>query len=269
MSVSSRPRARSPRQERPPEHARGRPQKLRAARGAVARTLRRLGPLRVGAVLLAAAVLGATWLWFRDSSLVAVKHVRITGVSGPESKRIRSALTAAAHTMTTLDVQLSRLRTAVAPYPAVKSLHVATDFPHELRIYVLEEIPVATLTVGGREVAVSADGAVLRGRNIKRRLPVIPVRALPVGPRVTALQNRQELRVLTSAPRKLRARVTAVLHTPEHGIVLKLRAGPSLYFGSSSATREKWIAVMVVLADSGSAGAAYIDVSNPSRPAAG
>ena len=223
----------------------------------------------MAAVLLVAAVLGAAWLWLRDSSLVAVRHVAITGITGPDSGRIRAALISAARTMTTLDLQRSHLETAVAPYPAVKSLRIATDFPHGLRIHVIEELPAAILTAGGRRIVVSEDGAVLRERRIRRALPVLPVHALPVGPRVTDRHNQQELTVLAAAPYRLAARAAGVFDTAAHGIVVKLRAGPSLYFGTPGSLHAKWIAAAAVLAHPGSAGAAYIDLSDPSRPAAG
>jgi cell division protein FtsQ len=242
---------------------------VRPAKRSKGGLLRRLGPRRVAAVLLAAAVLGAAWLWFRDSSLVSVSHVEITGISGPDSGRIRAALISAAHTMTTLDLQRSRLHTAVAPYPAVKSLRVTTDFPHGLHIQVIEELPSAILAAGGRRIVVSADGTVLRGSATKRALPVLPVRALPVGPKVTNRENQHELSVLAAAPSKLAARATGVLDTAAHGIVVRLRAGPSLYFGAANSLNAKWIAATAVLANPGSAGAAYIDLSDPSRPAAG
>ena len=208
----------------------------------------------MAAVLLVAALLGGGWLWLRDSSLVAVRHVEITGISGPDSGRIRAALTAAAHTMTTLDLQRSRLQTAVAPYPAVKSIRVATDFPHGLRIHVVEELPSAILTAGGRRILVSTDGTVLRGATAKRALPVLPARALPVGTRVTDRDNRQELAVLAAAPPALAARAAGVLDTAAHGIVVKLRTGPSLYFGTVSSLHAKWIAATAVLATPSSQG---------------
>ncbi|MBV9336794.1 MAG: FtsQ-type POTRA domain-containing protein [Solirubrobacterales bacterium] len=220
-------------------------------------------------MLLVAALLGGGWLWLRDSSLVTVQHVEITGVSGPDSGRIRAALTAAAHTMTTLDLQRSRLQTAVAPYPAVKSIRVATEFPHGLRIHVIEELPSAMLTAGGRHILVSTDGTVLRGATARRALPVLPARALPVGTKVTARENRQELSVLAAAPSALAARAAGVLDSGAHGIVVKLRAGPSLYFGTVSSLHAKWIAATAVLATPSSQGATYIDLSDPSRPAAG
>jgi cell division protein FtsQ len=178
-------------------------------------------------------------------------------------------LITAAHAMTTLDVQSSRLYSAVAPYPAVRSLRVTANFPHGLRIHVVEELPAAVLTAGGRRAVVSADGAVVRGVIAKRDLPVLPVPALPVGLRLADRQDRQELAVLTQGPTRLRARVADVLDTAAHGIVVKLRGGPSLYFGGADSIRAKWIAATAVLASPGSAGAVYIDVSDPSRPVAG
>jgi cell division septal protein FtsQ len=171
--------------------------------------------------------------------------------------------------MTTLDLQRSRLQTAVAPYPAVKSIRVATGFPQGLRIHVVEELPSAILTAGGRRTVVSADGTVLRGATAKRALPVLPARALPVGTRVTDRDNRRELAVLGAAPSALAVRAAGVLDTAAHGIVVKLRAGPSLYFGTAGSLRAKWIAATAVLAAPSSQGAAYIDLSDPSRPAAG
>lgn len=241
----------------------------RSALAATRRVLRRVGPARLAAALLVLIALGAGWLWFRESSLVSVEQVKVTGVSGPGSARIRSALNAAAHTMTTLDVRVARLYTAVAPYPAVRSLKVATDFPHGLRIHVVEELPVAMLTAGGHRVAVSADGTVLRGLSAKHRLPLIPVHALPVQTKLTDSQSRQELAVLAGAPPRLKTHVALLLYTGTHGVVARLRAGPSLYFGSATSIHAKWLAAIAVLANPGSAGAAYIDLTDPMRPAAG
>ena len=53
----------------------------------------------------------------KDSSLVSVRHVQVTGVHGPEAGAIRAALVAAARRMTTLDVRSGTLRSAVTPFP--------------------------------------------------------------------------------------------------------------------------------------------------------
>ncbi|MGA2924958.1 MAG: hypothetical protein ABSG43_03005, partial [Solirubrobacteraceae bacterium] len=83
------------------------------------------------------AVLGGAWLWVRDSSLVAVERVSVVGATGPDASNIRHALIAAGRTMTTLDLHMNALQTAVAPFAVVKRLQVSTHFPHAIRIRVI------------------------------------------------------------------------------------------------------------------------------------
>ena len=225
--------------------------------------------LRVALALLAVlALLGGTWLWLRDSSLVAVRKVSISGVSGPDAGQIRSALTLAARNMTTLDVRIGSLRTAVAAYPVVKDLGVSAQFPHGLRIRVVEQLPVGALTAGGREIAASRDGTLLHDVPTAS-LPTVPVRLLPGGSRVVERPALQALALIAATPRRLRARIDQVTTSPPHGLVVDLRSGPSLYFGDDSDLAAKWVAATEVLADPSSAGATYIDVTDPARPAAG
>lgn len=220
------------------------------------------------AVLAALALLGGAWLWLRDSALVSVEKVSITGVSGPNADQIRSVLTRAARNMTTLDVRTSQLRLAVAPYPVVKDIHVSTEIPHGLRIQVVEQLPVAVLQAGGRTIAAAGDGTVLHDVST-RSLPVIAVPVLPGGSRVSGRSALQALALLSASPRRLLARVARVMSDPSHGLVVELRSGPSLYFGDGSDLAAKWVAATEVLADPSSAGATYIDVTDPARPAAG
>jgi cell division protein FtsQ len=220
------------------------------------------------AVVVALAVLGGGWLWLRDSSLVAVRKVTITGVYGPDAGQIRSALTLAARNMTTLDVRIGPLRTAVDPYPVVKDLRVSTEFPHGLRIRVLEQLPVAALVADGRAVAVTGDGTLLHDVS-PRSLPEIAVRLLPGGSEVTDGTTLQALTLLSATPPRMLARISQVTDTPAHGLVAQLRSGPSIYFGDDSDLDAKWVAATEVLADPGSDGASYVDVTDPSRPASG
>jgi cell division protein FtsQ len=221
----------------------------------------------VGA-LAAVVILGGSWLWLRDSSLVAVRQVRITGVAGPYARQIRSALTLAARNMTTLDVRVGQLRTAVAPYPVVKDLRVSTQFPHGLRIRVIEGLPVGALVAGGHAIAASADGTVLHDIPTGS-LPSVPVALLPGGSQVTDPTALDALALLAVAPPRLTGRIVQVTTIPPHGLVVQLRSGPSLYFGNDTDLDAKWLAATEVLADSSSAGATYIDVTDPARPAAG
>jgi len=218
--------------------------------------------------LVAALLLGA-WLWLRDSSLVAVKRVTITGVGGPDAGGIRAALSKAARTMTTLDVRMDQLHMAVGPYPVVKDLQVDEQLPHGLRIRVIEQIPVATVTVTGHAIAVAGDGTLLRDVRPSPQLPVIPVGAPPGGSHLSQPDALHAVTLLAAAPYQLLAHIARVTTEPEHGLVAQLRSGPSVYFGDPDGFAAKWEAAGAVLADAGSAGAGYLDVSDPTRPVAG
>lgn len=225
---------------------------------------------RRGAVLLvvvAATLLGAGWMWLRDSSLVAVEHVTVTGATGPDAGRIASALRTAAEDMTTLHLREGELRTAVAPYPIVKAVSATAHFPHALTVHVVQRVPVGAVTAGGVTVAVAGDGTLLRGTPADA-LPPIAAAAPPAGDRLT---NRTTLRLaalLAAAPAPLRAKVTRAFLGPR-GLTVALANGPKAYFGSGSRLVAKWISLAAVLSDPNVQGASYVDVRLPERPAAG
>ena len=98
-------------------------------------------------VLAAVLLLAAGWMWLRDSPLVAVRKVTISGLTGAQAPRIRAALTLAARGMTTLGVRTQTLRAAVSSYPVVKGLKVSAHFPHGLEITVTEQLPVVPTVV--------------------------------------------------------------------------------------------------------------------------
>jgi hypothetical protein len=97
----------------------------------------------------------------------------------------------------------------------------------------------------------------------------VSVRALPGGSKLTDAGALAVISVLGAAPYKLLEHVSGASDTAAHGVVVQLHSGPSLYFGDPGDLGAKWTAASAVLADSGSTGAAYIDVSDPYRPAAG
>lgn len=230
----------------------------------------RLRPRRVLAALVAIVlVLGGGWLWLRDSSLVAVDHVAVSGARGSDAAQIRSALIAAGRNMTTLDVNLGQLRTAVAPYAVVKDVRVSTQFPHGMRIRVIEQIPVGAVVSGGRTIAVAGDGTLLHDVPAVASLPTVPLHAPPGGARVSEPDALHAVQVLAAAPNAMLAHISQVTTVAGRGLVVQLRNGPSIYFGDPLRLSAKWIAATAVLADAGSAGALYIDVTDPDRPAAG
>jgi cell division protein FtsQ len=221
--------------------------------------------LGVAAALL---VLAPPALWLRNSSLVQVEQVTVTGVEGPQAQQIRQTLISAGADMTTLHVREKALLEAVSAYPVVRSLRTETDFPHGLRIIVNAYEPVAALQAsGGALTAVASDGTLLRGSST-RGLPLVGVRATPGGDRLGGGETSVAVRLLADAPRALRARVDRVYRGPR-GLAATLQNGPKLYFGGTGRIEAKWEAAALVLAHRASRGAAYVDLRVPERPVAG
>ena len=223
--------------------------------------------LLLAAVLL---LLGAGYqVWLRDSSLVAVEKVTITGLSTSDSERVRLALTTAGRSMTTLHVDHEALERAVAGYPVVRELEVTTDFPHGLRINVVEHVPAAVAVGAGGRVAVAGDGTILQGVTADKRLPTVEVEGA-IG--VEQLRDPTALAsaaIAGAAPTALRGRLAEVGEDGRLGQVAQLRNGPEVVFGDATRLRAKWSAASRVLADLEASGASYVDVRIPGRPAAG
>jgi cell division protein FtsQ len=238
------------------------------------------------AVLIAIPLLGGSYQLLRHSSLSAVEHVRVRGliaVHGADTAAIETALTSAAHSMSTLAVSPAALRAAVAPYPVVRSVSAHASFPHGLRIEVLERPPVAALVVGGVRTAVAADGVVLGAGYLSSSLPLVnagraeisataasaTTTVLPaVGGRVRGGALLGALTVLGAVPASLAHEVTRVYFGAK-GLTVALHGNLPAYFGDATRPRAKWLSLARVLADPSSAGAVYVDVRLPERPAAG
>jgi cell division protein FtsQ len=225
--------------------------------------------LAVVALVLLVGLLIGGWLWLRDSSLVSVERVSVTGASGPDAPGIASALTGAARRMTTLNVDVSRLRSAVRRYPVVADLRVATHFPHRIQIRVVERIPVGTATINGRQVTISADGMVLGDVPVSASLPTLVGAGRIRDGRLAGWQGEDDVALLGAGPYALVQKLSQVGVDPAHGLTAQFRTGPVVYFGDATELSAKWTALGAVLADPGSAGAGYIDVTDPHRPAAG
>ena len=233
--------------------------------------LRRRRRLRIALIALALGtpLLGGAWMWLRDSSLVAVRHVSVIGAHGPDARAIERALTLAARRMSTLHVDRGALLAAVAPFHLVRAIEVSTSPPHGMRIAVNERLPVAALLVGETQTAVAADGMALGPQLLSGRLPTVSgAYEPPAGRRVHDWRLLGALAILGAAPRPLATLTKRVLLGPK-GFTAVMRGGLEVYFGDSSRPHAKWLSLARVLADPTSAHALYVDVRTPERPAAG
>src|SRR6202042_380453 len=182
---------------------------------------------------------------------------------------IRAALDDAATRMTTMNFDAGALRSAVASYAIVAGVQVRTSFPHTVSISVSERPPVAALVSAGQRTAVAADGTVLGPALSSGSLPSVSGSVEPApGARLTEPAALAAVTVLGAAPAPLARFVTRVYEGPE-GLTVAMRSGLLVYFGNDTRPHAKWLSLARVLVSPSSAGALYIDVSLPERPAAG
>jgi cell division protein FtsQ len=251
------------------------------ARGSF-QTIARHRRLRIAllAALVVIPLLAGGWLLLRKSSFTAVEHVKVSGVRGPQAHAIEAALSGAASHMSTLAVHPAALRAAVSSFPVVREVRAVPKFPHGLRIEVTEQLPVAALTIAGTRTAVAADGVVLGPALLSSSLPALSYSqgsgdsqgaAQPQpGEHVQGAGLLAELAVLGAAPRQLERFAARVFTSPGgQGLTVAMRNGLLVYFGDATRPHAKWLSLARVLADSSSAGAVYVDVRVPERPAAG
>jgi cell division protein FtsQ len=171
--------------------------------------------------------------------------------------------------MTTLQMRPAALRAAVASYPVVRELKIAASFPHGLSIRVVEQPPVAALAVAGTKTAVAATGVVLGPRLASGSLPALAGVSLPApGQRLHNAKLLGAVAVLGAAPSPLVKQVTRA-YSSSKGLTLAMHSGLLVYFGDATRSHAKWLSLARLLADASSAGASYVDVRLPERPAAG
>ena len=249
---------------------------LRAPRIAL-RLPRRARRLAIIAAIAVVALTAVYYAWFRDSSLVRVSEVSVSGLTGPDAERVRKRLTEAGLGMTTLHVREDDLRRVVRSEPSIRAIHAQPDFPNGLRIDVTENLPVAAVDIAGSgRVPIAGNGTLMPGLQSKAPVPQLRIQGAakvgrngPSATRVTDERLAPLIRTAAAAPPALLYRAEAIERRPGEGIIVLMREGPRVMFGDDSRIAEKWRAAAGVLASRNSQGAAYVDVRMPERPVAG
>jgi cell division protein FtsQ len=227
--------------------------------------------LKIAAIctLIALPVMGGGWLWLRHSSLTAVEHVEISGAHGPQASAIEAALRGAAKGMGTMDANTAALRTAVARFPVVSEIRAIPKFPHGMRIVVGEQPVIAAILAGGVHTAVAGNGVALGAGLASGSLPTVADDTAPaLGAKVRNPLVLEALKVLGAAPPAL-DRLASKAYIGPRGLTVAMQDGLLVYFGDAARPHAKWLSLARVLADKTSAGAIYVDVRLPGRPAAG
>jgi cell division protein FtsQ len=245
---------------RPAARTRGRPKP--AVRGSLLR--RRL----IAAAIVFVVLYAGYMLWFRNMSWFAIDSVTIKGATTNE-REIKAAVEGVAGDMTTLHINDTELRNAVARFPTVASVGASTSFPHGLQVTITERLPIAFAQIHGQRTAVSADGYLLAGASFdQKQLPRIEGAAAH-GPRLDENAAAQAA-ILGATPAPLRNRVTVSSWDDNRGgVVVDLRNGPEVRFGDGSRARDKWSAAVAVLSSNQRGSPSYLDVSVPDRPVSG
>jgi hypothetical protein len=136
-------------------------------------------------------------------------------------------------------------------------------------ISVSERPPVAALVSAGQRTAVAADGTVLGPAFLASSLPSVSGSVEPApGARLSESSTLAAVTVLGAAPAPLARFVVRAYEGPE-GLTMAMRSGLLVYFGNDTRPHAKWLSLARVLVSPSSAGALYIDVRLPERPAAG
>ena len=148
------------------------------------------------------------------------------------------------------------------------SVSADPSFPHGLTIHVTERQPALVVHAGDRQVPVAADGSVLPGIEVKGQLPELEVDRLPDSGRLSG-EPLAEALAIGAAPAPLRPLIDGVSVSSDYGIVVTMRGGIELRFGTADREDQKWAAVAAILADRHLTTLTYIDVRVPERPAVG
>ena len=217
------------------------------------------------ALLLLAALIAGYMLWFRDSSLVAIDDVRVTGAN--VAPGIEDRLTATATGLSTLHLDRGAIESVVADDPTVVGLKIDTDFPHGVTIDVQSRTPAGWLATDGGTL-IAADGTVLAsGVDRPEGRPEVAGDELD-GERASGVELAAA-RILGAVPKPLQPQVEKAEVDDRHGVVAILNGGIELRFGSPAHADQKWRAAASVLADPKLTSATYVDLSSPSRPVVG
>lgn len=211
--------------------------------------------------LLAAAVVvalvgGGLYLVYFSETL-SVQGVDVVGTETlTENDVIVAAAVPTGGPLATVD--LLAIERRVASLEPVRSVDVTREWPHDVRITVIERVPVAVIELGGVIRAVDSEGAVF---NSYKRAPAGLPRIETVGlPDRDALQ--EAVTVVDALPAEVTAAVDHLELVSADEIDLLLDGDRQVHWGSSEQSDQKGEVLLALLKQQ----AQVYDVSVPGQP---
>lgn len=215
-----------------------------------------------------AALLAGLFMLVRDTPLVEVREVAVTGLSQDYDQAAREAVIDEARNMTTLNFSTDRIEETLAEFADVAQVDVTRHIPHGVSIDVQIRRPVLLARVSGKTVLLAQTGEVMDARYLKSGVPKLDVTGRVVDGRLAGGKGLSAVKVLGAAPQALMAKVKNI-RFGKLGIVVGMEGGLDLYFGSAKGAASKWKDAATVLASGKASGAAYLDLRVPGRVAIG
>ena len=263
---------------RPPRGGRGRPPRRRSrppgptagerasaiAGNRVVRGVAYWGTVTVAGLLLI--------LWIISGPVLGIGTVTVEGYTGPQKAAVQETAELVAATGSMVRVPVGDMRRALERFPGVVDVRVERDWPRSVTVDVTMGEPVAILAVesGGRYL-LSPSGQIMGQAGTTVGLPVVSVASPPPGGVLSAPGDRAALLFVgwlqpevAGRLRNLRFQDGRLFADLANG--LELRIGPP----TKLAQKAQALAAVLAQADPKALGdAAYLDISNPSRPMLG
>lgn len=211
-------------------------------------------------VLIVLIVLGTWLVYFSDALSISAVDVRGTGSEVSAAQVEHAAAVPLGKPLATADLGAirDRVETLLA---AVQTAQVSREWPHTVRIDIVQRTPVAVIETSDGLHALDASGQVFL--SYQTAPPGLPIVRSASTDRDALAQGAQ---VAAALPKGLALRVAHLQIFTQDDIELDLHSGKTVMWGSASdsATKARVLAALMTAQP----GASLYDVSVPSAPAA-
>ncbi len=211
-------------------------------------------------------------LWTISGPVLGISDVTVKGYTGDYRAEVQQSAELVAGTGSMVRLPSGDMRTALTRFPGVLDTDIERDWPWSITVRVTMGAPIAILSVkGGGRYLISPSGQVMGKAGTRAGLPVITVASYPQSGVLTANGQRAALRFIGWLPPDIAGRLRD-LHAVGGGLEAKLNNGLQLRLGAATKLAEKAQALVAVLSQADPKAldaAAYLDLSNPSRPMLG